>query len=87
MPDPSTRRAVNRYPVRNTYSLETWMDDAIIQAALQNGVTQADVVRACIETGLGELYGITKHGTVPGPQSPPQAPNPSPATDYTTDAR
>ena len=36
------------------------MDDAIIAAALQHGITQADVVRACIAHGLRELYGVKR---------------------------
>lgn len=59
MPDASTRSS-RKYPVRNTYSLETWMDDAIIAAALERGVTQADVVRECIAHGLRELYGLPR---------------------------
>ena len=55
VPDASTRSS-RKYPVRNTYSLETWMDDAIITAALNHGVTQADVVRECLE------YGCTASG-------------------------
>lgn len=57
MPDPSTRTAQKRYTVRNTYSLEEWMDQAIIAAARKTGQTQADVVRKCLEHGLAELYG------------------------------
>jgi hypothetical protein len=57
MPDASTRSS-RKYPVRNTYSLEAWMDDAIIAAALARGITQADVVRECLEYGLGELYNV-----------------------------
>jgi hypothetical protein len=36
------------------------MDDAIIAAALERGVTQADVVRECLEYGLVERFGIKR---------------------------
>jgi hypothetical protein len=57
VPDASTRSS-KKYPIRNTYSLETWMDDAIIAVALKRGITQSDVVRECITYGLRELYGL-----------------------------
>lgn len=60
MPDPSTRASMRRYTVRNTYSLEAWMDDAIIAAAREHGLTQSHVVRECLARGLRELFGLTR---------------------------
>jgi hypothetical protein len=59
VPDASTRSS-RKYPIRNTYSLETWMDDAIIAAALKHGVTQADVVRECLAYGLVHRFGVKR---------------------------
>jgi predicted DNA-binding protein len=60
VPDPTTRAIGRKYTVRNTYGIEQWMDQAIITAAHKTGQTQADVVRACLEHGLNELYGQRK---------------------------
>jgi hypothetical protein len=52
----STRRNEQRYSVRKTYSLEAWMDHAIVGAALTHRITQSDVVRECLEYGLAERF-------------------------------
>lgn len=91
VPDPSTRSA-KKYTVRNTYSLEAWMDQAIIEAARKEGITQSEVVRECLEHGLSELYGMTRRRvttrvTPPAPQPALQAPHQGSAADYTADAQ
>lgn len=49
-----------------TYSLEEWMDDAIARVADESeGLTQADVARACLEHGLAALYGIERPTEAP----------------------
>lgn len=69
MPKPDTRgnrKTGLTYTRRMTYSLEEWMDDAIARVADESeGLTQADVARACLEHGLAALYGIERPTEAP----------------------